>query len=89
MNGVPQKLFQKASAHGLICTASDSGIHRIAPSEVEQNWELICYQEYWVLTINGFPQIRLRYEEVSQLIERLYQKQLTSNRSTRNKRAST
>jgi hypothetical protein len=84
MNGVPQKLFQKASAYGLICTASDTGNHRITPSEAEQNWELICHQEHWLLTINGFPQIRLRYEEVSQFIERFSQKQFTLNLSIRN-----
>lgn len=84
MNGVPQKLFQKASACGLICMASDKGSHRIAPSEVEQNWELICHQEHWLLTINGFPQIRFRYEEVNQFIEHFSRKQYTSNISTQN-----
>lgn len=84
MNGVPQKLFQKASACGLICTASDTGSHRIVPSEIEQNWELICHQEYWILIIDGFPQICLRYEEVCQFIERFSKKQCTSNLPTQN-----
>lgn len=83
MNGVPQKLFQKASAYGLICIASETGNHRIAPKGVKQNWELICHQEYWVLVIDGFPQIRLRYEEVNQFIERFSKRQFASNFSSR------
>lgn len=75
MNRVPQKLFQKASAYGLVCTASDTGNHRIVPIENGQRWELVCHQEYWLLTIDGFPQIRFRYEEVNQFIERFSQKQ--------------
>lgn len=71
MVAIPQQLFEKASTRGLICESSDTGEHRIGPRQSLANWQLVCQQEVWVLVVNGFPQIRMRYSEVLAFIERL------------------
>jgi hypothetical protein len=68
---IPQKLFAKASACGLVCIPSETGKHCIKPASADHNWQLVCQQEVWVLVIGGFPQIRFRYDEATQFIERL------------------
>lgn len=74
MVAIPQQLFQQAIAHGLICFPAENGAHHIHPQDANQNWHLVCQKEAWVLVINGYPQIRFRYHEVLQFIERSSQR---------------
>lgn len=71
---IPQQLFQKAIAYGLMCVPAENGAHRIQPESDAQNWYLVCHKEVWVLVVDGYPQIRLRYHEVLQFIERSAQR---------------
>jgi len=71
MTTLPQNLFAKASACGLVCIPSETGKHFIRPISEGYHWQLVCQQEVWVLVIGGFPQIRFRYDEVTQFIERV------------------
>lgn len=65
----PEKLFQKASSLGFICS-THSQEHRIVPADPLDSWQLVYKSGHWTLLVNGVPQINFRYSEVSNFLER-------------------
>ncbi len=74
MVALPQQLFSKASACGLVCIASEKGEHRIEPKSIKTQaspWTLTCQKGAWVLIVDGVPQIRFQYDEALRFLDRL------------------
>ncbi|NJL47680.1 MAG: hypothetical protein HC929_09585 [Leptolyngbyaceae cyanobacterium SM2_5_2] len=69
MLGIPDKLFQRASALGFECS-SDQQQHLIRPGNALEPWHLTYHKGHWVLIVNGTPQIHFNYSEVMKFLDR-------------------
>jgi hypothetical protein len=69
MLGIPDKLFQRASALGFECF-SDQKQHLIRPGNPSEPWHLTYLKGHWILIVNGIPQIHFNYSEVMKFLDR-------------------
>jgi hypothetical protein len=69
MLGIPEKLFQRASALGFECS-SDRQQHLIRPTDPAEPWHLTYLKGHWVLIVHDIPQIHFNYSEVMAFLDR-------------------